>query len=112
MLPRCAACGTWALPWAADAACDVCGGAREYQAASGRGVVYTYTTNAHQFHPAVPSPNLIAIVQLDEQDDLRLATNLVGCSEDDVECGTPVSVVFERNDDMYYPLFQPAHRSS
>jgi hypothetical protein len=55
----------------------------------------------------VAPPNLIAIVQLDEQDDLRLATEIIGCDEEDVWCGMPVKVVFERHGDRYYPLFEP-----
>jgi len=61
--------------------------------------------------PSVPSevdpPNLIAIVQLDEQDDLRIMTNIVGCDPGAVRCGLPVQVLFERHDEVFYPLFAP-----
>ncbi len=53
-------------------------------------------------------PYSIAIVTLDEQDDLRLATNLVGVEPDAIEIGMPVQVVFEPNDEIWVPLFQPA----
>ena len=45
---------------------------------------------------------------IDEQDDVRLTTNLVDVEPDDVRIGMPVEVVFEHNDDVYLPLFRPA----
>jgi hypothetical protein len=74
--------------------------------------VYTFTVNAHQFHPAVPPPNLIAIVAPDEQDDLRIATNIVNCGEEEIRCGMPVSVLFEQHGEIYFPLFQPVETAS
>jgi hypothetical protein len=77
------------------------------EAVSGRATVYSYTLNSYQFHPDVPPPNLIAIVVLDEQDDLRLATNLVHCVEEEVHIGMPVTVLFEQHGELYYPVFAP-----
>jgi uncharacterized OB-fold protein len=88
--------------------CPVCGEATESEPVSGRATVYTYTLNAYQFHPEIPPPNLIAIVVLDEQEDLRVATNLVRCEEADVHCGMAVSVLFEKHGEVYYPVFAPA----
>ena len=106
LVPRCRACRRWVLP-AADA-CQECGGELVSEPVSGAATVFTYTTNAHQYHPDVPPPNLIAIVELVEQAGLRLATNLVGCDESDVSCGMAVSVAFERHGEVYYPVFEPA----
>jgi hypothetical protein len=94
------------------AACPGCDGPLDAEPVSGRGVVFTYTVNAHQWHPDVPPPNLIAIVQLDEQEDLRLATNLVRCDERDVRGGLPVRVRFEPQGEIYYPVFEPAGEPS
>ncbi len=102
----CTACERWVHP-PVDA-CPACGGALEARAVSGSGRVFTFTVNEQQFHPDVPPPNIIAIVVLDEQDDLRLPTNIIGCEEDDLAIGMPVRVVFERNGDVYVPLFEPA----
>ena len=74
---------------------------------SGRGTIFTFTVNAHQFHPDVPPPVVIAIVELVEQSDLRIPTNIVGAAADDLRCGLPVQVVFERNGEVYVPLFEP-----
>ena len=105
LVPRCDSCRRWVLP--PQEACRECGGGLAYEAVSGDATVFTYTTNAHQYHPDVPPPNLIAIVELVEQADLRLATNLVGCDESEVTAGMAVSVAFERHGEVYYPVFQP-----
>jgi acetyl-CoA acetyltransferase len=58
--------------------------------------------------PGVPVPYVIALVELAEQVDLRLTTNLVGCAPEDVRIGMPVRVTFRvLNDDVALPLFEP-----
>lgn len=106
LVPRCQACRRWVLP--PGEACAACGGELVSEPVSGDATVFTYTTNAHPYHPDVPPPNLIAIVELVEQEGLRLATNLVGCDESGVACGMAVSVAFERHGEVYYPVFAPA----
>jgi uncharacterized protein len=106
LIPRCQDCRRWSSHFAAT--CTACGGPVVSEAVSGRATVYTYTLNSYQFHPNVPPPNLIAIVVLDEQADLRLATNLVHCEEEDVYIGMPVTVLFEEHGEVYYPVFAPA----
>ena len=44
---------------------------------------------------------------LDEQDGLRLTSNLVNCPVDDVHIGMPVRVTFEQHDLVWFPLFEP-----
>ena len=75
---------------------------------SGRGRVYTYTVNQRAWSPELEVPYVIAIVQLDEQDDLRLMTNIVGCSPDQVAIGMPVQVEFREQGEAYVPVFRPA----
>lgn len=74
---------------------------------SGRGTVLTFTVN-HQEWGLVPTPYVIAIVELVEEAGLRLTTNLVGVAPDDVRSGMSVQVRFEHIDDVYLPLFEPA----
>ena len=74
--------------------------------------MFTYTINYQSFNPAVPIPYVIAIVELEEQADLRIATNIVDCEPDSVYVGLPVEVRFERhdvdNDDtVFVPVFAP-----
>lgn len=108
-IPWCQQCELWVLPPGAD--CPDCGGALGMRPVSGRGTVFTYTVNYQPFIPAVPVPYIIAIVQLDEQNDLRLATNIVDCEPDSVHIGLPVEVRFERHDvdddSVFVPVFAP-----
>jgi uncharacterized OB-fold protein len=93
------------------AECSDCDGALESRAVSGRGTVFTYTVNHQPFNPAVPVPYVIAIVELEEQADLRIASNIVDCEPDSVRIGLPVEVRFERQDvgdeNVYVPVFAP-----
>jgi uncharacterized OB-fold protein len=103
---RCQACGYWLHPPAPR--CPECG-SRDVapEAVSGRGEVYSYTVN-HQPWDGDPDPYAIVLVALAEQDGLRLTSNLVGCPVDDVRIGMPVQVTFERHDQVWFPLFEPA----
>jgi uncharacterized protein len=109
MIDRCAQCGLWVSPPAAD--CPECGGVLAPQPVSGHGTVFTYTVNYQPFNPAVPVPYVIAIVQLDEQPDLRIASNIVDCEPDSVFIGLSVDVRFERHDvegeNVFVPVFAP-----
>lgn len=108
-IPFCASCGTWVTPLAAE--CPGCDGVLEHRPVSGRGTVFTYTVNYQPFNPGVPVPYVIAIVQLEEQDDLRIATNIVDCEPDSVYVGLPVEVRFEHqvvgDESVYMPVFAP-----
>ena len=108
-IPYCESCGRWVLPPEADCPhCDATLGAR---AVSGEGTVFTYTVNHHSFNPTVPSPYVIAIVELVEQSDLRLAANIVDCEPDSVTIGMPVAVRFEKQETAdgtaFVPVFAP-----
>jgi len=105
LIQRCDACDRWVHP--PTDVCPTCGGPLHPEAVSGRGTIFTFTVNVHQFHPDVPPPVVIAIVELVEQSDLRLPTNIVGAEVDELRCGLPVQVVFERNGEVYIPLFTP-----
>jgi uncharacterized OB-fold protein len=76
---------------------------------SGRGVLYSYTVN-HQPWDGSTEPYVIGIVELDDQPDLRLTTNIVDVDPDDLRIGTPVEVAFENHDPVYLPLFRPLSR--
>jgi uncharacterized OB-fold protein len=105
-VPYCEPCARWILPPQPD--CPDCGAALDARAVSGDGTVFTYTVNHHPFNPAVPPPYVIAIVELVEQEDLRLAANIVDCEPDSVTIGMPVEVRFERHDFEDDTVFAPA----
>jgi uncharacterized OB-fold protein len=108
---RCNGCGYWIHPPAPI--CPECLG-RDVapQAVSGEANVLTFTVNRQLWYPNLDPPYVIAIVQLPEQADLRLTTNIVGCEPDDVAFGMPVRVVFEEYPDsrgsVWLPFFEPA----
>ena len=104
LIQRCTACGRWTHP--ASDRCR-CGGPLEPTPVAGTGEIFTFTVNHQQFHPDVAPPYVIAIVVLDEQDDLRLPTNIVNADPDTLDCGTRVRVQFERHGDVFVPVFEP-----
>jgi len=108
-VPYCATCERWVLPPEAD--CPYCDSALGVRPVSGDGTVFTYTVNHHPFSPAVPPPYVIALVELAEQPDLRLATNIVDCEPDSVDIGMAVHVRFEEQhsagETIFFPVFAP-----
>jgi uncharacterized OB-fold protein len=105
LILRCTSCRTWVHP--PTAGCPHCGGALLAEPVSGRGTIFTFTRNEQPFHPQVPPPYVIAIVELAEQSDLRIPTNIVQLEGHTLACGTPVSVLFEQQGEIYFPLFRP-----
>jgi len=59
------------------------------------------------FLSAPEAPYVIAIVEIAEQRDLRLTTNIVNCSRGDVKIGMAVRVLFDKREDVWLPLFEP-----
>lgn len=104
---RCAACGYWIHP--SGPVCPVCH-SRDLapQAVAGEAVLHTYTVNHQAWLPGFEPPYVVAIVELPEQQGLRLTTNLVNCALEDVRIGMPVRVLFEQWEDVWLPLFEPA----
>ena len=74
---------------------------------SGEATVVGFTVNAHQWHPDLPPPYVVAVVALAEDASVRLSTNITGCEPEDVHIGQHVAVHFEQFDDVWLPLFAP-----
>ena len=91
---RCRSCRHWIHP--PSPRCPDClGEDLAPEPVSGRAVVHTFTVNHHPWIPGFDPPYVVAIVELEEQAGLRLTTNIVGCSPDDVSVDMPVEVVFD-----------------
>ncbi|WP_319447731.1 MULTISPECIES: Zn-ribbon domain-containing OB-fold protein [unclassified Mycobacterium] len=105
LIARCRDCSRWVHPPVAD--CPNCGGPLEPTPVSGDGVVFTYTVNYQQFHPAVVPPYVIALVELPEQPGLRIAANIAGCDPEAVAIGMAVRVEFEQHEHVFVPVFTP-----
>jgi uncharacterized OB-fold protein len=77
---------------------------------SGRGTIYSWAVCTQAFHPWFESrlPFILAVVELEEQSNLKLVTNLVDCHEDEVAIGMPMEVTFEElSPDITLPMFRP-----
>jgi uncharacterized OB-fold protein len=78
------------------------------EALSGRATVAAYTVNHHPwFGDAFPTPYVVAIVELAEDPEVRLTTQIVDCPVEDVRIGMAVEVVFEPHEDVSIPVFRP-----
>ena len=99
----CADCGYRTHP--ASSACARCL-SRDVspQPVSGRGTVLSCTVNVQQWVADQP-PYVIALVGIDEQDDVRLTTNIVTDDPWSVAVGDRVQVTFVERHGFYYPLF-------
>lgn len=104
---RCRACR-----WIVHPPRPVCGRCRARDLAEetlcGRGTVVSYTVNHQAWMPGLAVPYVIAVVELAEQANLRLTTNIVRCAPDVVRIGMPVRVEFEpKTDAVALPVFVP-----
>jgi uncharacterized OB-fold protein len=88
--------------------CPACGG-RDVAptAVSGRGRVAAFTVNRQAWLPGMRVPFVFAAVELEEQAELYVLTNIVGCPVEAVRPDLPVEVVFEAHEDVYLPMFRP-----
>lgn len=105
-IQRCQACGKYVHPPAP--VCRYCAAMDPIPTAvSGKGRVHTFTINRQAWSEDMKDPFVIAQVELAEQPGLRFLTNIVGCAPEEVCIDMPVRVVFEHEDGVWYPLFEP-----
>ena len=102
LIEHCDDCARWVHPPVGT--CPDCTRPLIARPVSGRGTVFTYTVNFHPYNPDIPTPYVIAIVELAEQPGLRVAANIVDCEPDSVKCGMPVEARY----DQQVPVFTPA----
>ena len=109
-IAHCDACARFVHP--PRQTCPDCGQGLGYRAVSGDATLFTYTVAHQQFNPGVPTPFVIALVELAEQPGLRLVTNILDCDPEALICGMPLRVRFEQqrsgDDIVYVPVFTPA----
>jgi uncharacterized OB-fold protein len=107
LISRCGVCGRYQHPPLPR--CPQCAGeAAHPSAVSGRGRVATFTINEQRWTQDLEVPFVFAAIELEEQAELYVFTNIVGCAADDVRIGMPVTVRFEQHADVYLPFFEPA----
>ena len=87
--------------------CPKCNGETAPQAVSGRGRVASFTVNHHAWAPGLPVTYVYAAIELAEQAELYVFSNIVDCPPETVRIGLPVEVAFEVREDVWIPLFRP-----
>jgi uncharacterized protein len=106
---RCGECGFYVHP--PSHPCPQCFSAQLAPAVvSGKGTVAACTVNVQEW-VAGQRPYSIAVVELDEQEGLRLTSNVVGSDPYAVHIGQRVRVCYIARNDIYYPVFEPAGRT-
>jgi uncharacterized OB-fold protein len=107
---RCGSCGNWIHPYAAR--CPKCHSADVApQPVSGKGTVVGFSINHQQWRPDLRVPYTVALVQLDEQSDIRMYSNLPGTPIEQVRVGLPVEVWFEQHGELFIPEFDAAEEA-
>ncbi|MCB1683299.1 MAG: OB-fold domain-containing protein [Pseudomonadales bacterium] len=105
----CRQCGHRFLPGAP--VCPQCwSGEIAASTASGTGQVFSFAIYRRTYHPAIPAPYIIALIELDEGP--RLVSNIEDCPFDQVAVGLRVQVRFDSVQGFLLPRFVPLGRRS
>jgi hypothetical protein len=105
-IPRCRACGL--LNWFPRSMCRQCSSEDlHWEAMSGRGQLYSFSVVRRSPSPDLPSPYVLALVDLDE--GVRLMSHVVDIEPDDVRVGMDLAVSFRVvSEEIALPVFVPA----
>jgi uncharacterized protein len=106
LVHQCTACGR--AYWPASTCLDHGSASMEWQPASGRGEVFTYTIVHHAYDRSLADrlPYAVGVVKLDEGPFFH--SDIVGCVPSAVQVGMRVHVTFETVDDeTTIPHFTP-----
>ncbi len=108
VVQRCTACSETRLPPAPI--CPACRSAdSDWKQISGRGELYTYTVVHRPIAADQQLPYVIAVIELHDSGGVRIISNLVDVSPDEIEIGLPVELVWEdMSADLAIPRFRPA----
>jgi uncharacterized OB-fold protein len=109
-IQRCGHCGRFRHPPAPF--CGVCGsGEIDWAAVPGTGSVFSYTVVHHPAHPALKAavPYNVAVVHLDDADDVRLVSNVIDAAPADLSVGMRVTLAWDEVEGgMFLPRFRKA----
>ncbi len=108
MLQQCLDCGAWS--WPVRERCPHCFAAKlEWRAASGKGILYTYTIMHQVMHPGFASIAPYNIAQVDLAEGVRVTSNVIGVGNDALRVGMALEAVFEDvGEGVSIPKFRPA----
>ena len=108
VVQRCSDCAQLRLPPAP--VCPRCrSDAAGWLQVSGRGTVYSYTFVHRAVAAGQELPFVIAVIELDGAEGLRMISNLVDTPADEIQIGLAVEVAWEdMSDDLAIPRFRAA----
>ena len=110
VMQRCAACAK--LRWTPAPLCTFCAHDQySWEPLSGRGRVYTWTVITHPVHPAAVAlvPYVVVEVELEEQSNLRMVSNLIDCDPAAIQFGAAVEVAYRQHPEgQKLPVFRLA----
>jgi uncharacterized OB-fold protein len=108
MIQQCSACGV--VIWPVKTRCDNClNPTVNWVQASGKGTLYSFALMHQVYHPGFAEEVPYNIAQIDLAEGLRIISNVVGCSNNDLQIGMPLEVIFEDiTDEVTLPKFRPA----
>lgn len=108
LIQRCSTCGT--VMWPVKARCINCLGREvNWVQASGKGELYSFVLMHQVYHPGFASEVPYNLAEVDLAEGLRIITNIVGCSHEELRIGMPLKVTFEViTDEITLPRFKPA----
>ena len=102
-------CGWRGRQFYPRALCTVCGADPEWERASGRGTVHTFTVIRQNYAKPFRDelPYVVAMIELAEGP--MMMSNVTDCAADDVHVGMPVEAHFVTADEgIGVPFFRPA----
>jgi uncharacterized protein len=109
LIQRCNSCGRFQHP--PEPVCHHClSFDLGHGEVSGRGTIYSFEIATQAFHPwfADKIPFVIAVVELVEQPNLKLITNIVETEFDAIEIDAEVQVTWRQLDGQFIlPVFRP-----
>ncbi len=105
LLQRCSSCST--LRYFPRPGCHNCGSLEfSWQKSTAKGTIYTYTSVYRPAHPAFTDvPYTLVVVELEE--GVRIMSQLVDCSPEDVRIGMAVGVAWDTSVEPALPYFKP-----
>ena len=107
VVQRCTACGATRHP--PSPVCPKCRSVEsEWLELSGRGAVYSYTAVHRPIAAEQTLPFVVAVIELEDSDGLRMISNVVDVDPAELEIGMPVELVWEdMSADLAMPRFRP-----
>lgn len=107
MIQRCETCGV--VMWPVKTRCDNCLNATvTWVQASGKGTLYSFALMHQVYHAGFAEEVPYNIAQVDLAEGLRIISNVVGCSNDELKIGMALEVTFDDiTDEMTLPRFRP-----